>query len=248
MNHHFSMQGPTLAKLIGHCGFAVSTEETRYYLNGIYLHLASGPDGPMLRLVATDGHRLAQVQVIAPPGTEGMPSVIVPRFFLPEMQRIAEAAGEVEISLSVNKIRVGSRNGTVLVSKLVDGAFPDYQRVIPRGNDKIAVIERSILEGALDRVLTIAATKSSAVKMSLDAGRMEITHSNPDAGSAVEEIDIAYDGEQIEVGFNGRYLLDMLNAAGGDRIVMQLGEPGTPGLFHPEDDENALYVCMPMRV
>jgi len=248
MSHHFFIPGATLAKLIGRCEFAICTEPTRFYLNGIYLHVVDGPDGPMLRLVATDGLRLAQVQTIAPPEAEGMPSVIVPRFFVSEMKRIAETAGDVEISLSKNKIRISNGKGTVLVSKLIDAQFPDYQRVIPSSHSRTAVIERACLETALDRLLTIAEGKQNAVKFAFKEDQLELTHTNPDRGFASEEIDASMTGDDFEIGFNGRFVLDVLGAAGGERIILKMGEPGAPGVFHPEDDENALFVCMPMRV
>jgi DNA polymerase-3 subunit beta len=248
MSHHFSMAGAMLAKLIGRCEFAMGTDDNRHYLNGIYLHVVSGREGPMLRLVATDGHRLARIEVPAPEGAEGMPGVIVPSWFTAEMKRVAESAGDVDISLSPNKIRISNNRGIVLVSKLVDGDYPDYERVIPAGNSHTVVIERAELEKAVDRVLTIAEAKAHAIKLAFADDRIEITHRNQNADSAVEEIDAPFDGEELTVGFNGRYLLDILGAAGGERIIARLGDPGAPGIFLPEDDDRALFVCMPMRV
>ncbi|WP_404291494.1 DNA polymerase III subunit beta [Microvirga sp. RSM25] len=248
MSHHFSISGQMLAKLISRCEFAMATDEQRHYLNGIYLHVVSGQDGPMLRLVATDGHRLARLEVPAPEGAEGMPGIIVPSYFTAELKRVAEAAGDIDVSLSSNKIRISNNKGIVLVSKLIDGNFPDYERVIPAGNDRTVVIERAGLEKAVDRVLTIAEAKAHAIKLAFANDRIEITHRNQNADSSAEEIDAAFDGQAMTVGFNGRYLLDILGAAGGERIIARLGDPGAPGIFLPEDDESALFVCMPMRV
>lgn len=247
MSHHFSIPGATLAKMVTRCDYAISTEETRYYLNGIYLHVVDGRDGPMLRMVATDGHRLAQVQTVAPEGTDGMPGVIVPRHFVGEIKRMAESTANVDVSLSTNKIRISNGNGTVLVSKLIDGSYPDYPRVIPTQNSKTVVIERAELESALDRLMTLAEGKNNTIKFAFSEDRIELTHNNPDKGHAVEEIDGAFTGDDLQIGFNGRYVLDTLAAAGGERIIMKMNDAGTPGVFHPEEDENALFVCMPMR-
>lgn len=246
MTHHFTIDGRALAKLIGTCEFAMANEVARFFLNGIYLHLVEGRDGPMLRMVASDGLRLAQAEILAPSGTEGMPGVILPRPFVAEMKRLAEAGGDIEIALSASKIRIGNGKGTTIVSKLVDHGYVDYQRAIPSDNDKTAVIDRAELEKALDRVLTVTDGKPYLVSLSFTGGILEITHKAKD-GEAFDEVDAAFTGAALAIGFSGRFVLDILGAAGGERIVLKLKDPGSPGVFHPEDDENALFVCMPMR-
>ncbi|MGY6246237.1 DNA polymerase III subunit beta [Bosea thiooxidans] len=244
----FALTNKTLAQIVEETGFAISTDETRYYLNGIYLHVTDGQDGPALCAVATDGHRLSRLQVLAPEGSAGMPGVIVPRKTVTELARVAkEAEGDVTIELSPTKIRV-TAGATTLTSKLVDGTFPDYQRVIPKGNDKLATVEAGAFRQAVDRVSTISSERGRAVKLALAEGALSLTVSNPDSGSATEEIAPDYAGEPIEIGFNHRYLLDVLGILGGDTVQMKLAEPGAPAIFQRREGDSLLVVLMPMRV
>ncbi|EJW12034.1 DNA polymerase III beta subunit [Rhodovulum sp. PH10] len=248
MTHAFSLSAADLKRLIDKAQFAISTEETRYYLNGIFLHrVGEGPDA-VLRAVATDGHRLAQVQFPAPAGTEGMPGVIVPRKTVGEVLRLIEdPAGEVKIELSATKIRFGI-GAVVLTSKLIDGTFPDYGRVIPTGNDKLLEVEKHDFEQAVDRVSTVASERGRAVKLSLSGSKLTLSVTNPDSGSATEEIEVAYDAEPIDIGFNSRYLLDIAAQIEGDTAILRLADPGSPTLIEDKDAKGALYVLMPMRV
>ena len=251
----FSLPAATLKKLIDRTQFAISTEETRYYLNGIYLHVVTVGKKPMLRAVATDGHRLAQAQFDAPAGSEKMTGVIVPRKAVGEIQKLVEGGGEanVDIELSDTKIRVtipaaGGGGDVVLTSKLIDGTFPDYGRVIPQGNDKILKVARAEFADAVDRVSTISSERGRAVKLALSDGKMTLSVNNPDSGSAVEEVGVDYAADDIEIGFNSRYLLDVAGQLETGMAEFRFADPGSPTLILDDGAADALYVLMPMRV
>jgi DNA polymerase-3 subunit beta len=200
----FSIAGKDLRNLIDRTRFAISTEETRYYLNGIYLHAHTTGDVKVLRAVATDGHRLARFEMALPSGAADMPGVIVPRKAVGELRKlIEETSDNVEVALSDSKIRFGF-DAVLLNSKLIDGTFPDYQRVIPTGNDKVMEVDRKSFAEAVDRVSTISSEKSRAVKMSLKAGTLTLSASSPESGSASEELEVKYGGTGIDIGFNSR--------------------------------------------
>ncbi|HEY8382290.1 MAG TPA: DNA polymerase III subunit beta [Microvirga sp.] len=246
--HRFGIPAADLKRLIDKTQFAISTEETRYYLNGIYLHTLEVGGQPMLRAVATDGHRLARVEMPAPKGSEGMPGVIVPRKAVAEIQKLVESGEEsVLVELSSAKIRL-TFGGVVLTSKLIDGTFPDYQRVIPVGNDKLLTVEREDFAKAVDRVSTISSERGRAVKLALQGGRLTLSVTNPDSGSATEEIEVDYDADGIDIGFNARYLLDITSQLDGDTALFKLADPGSPTVIQDREGAPALYVLMPMRV
>jgi DNA polymerase III subunit beta len=242
----FALPAASLKLLIEKTRFAISTEETRYYLNGIYLHQAKQAES--LRAVATDGHRLAQAQVALPPGADGMPGVIVPRKTVLEIVKLIEGEeGDVEVALSASKIRFSAGN-LVLTSKLIDGTFPDYERVIPRNNSKVLVTEAKEFAQAVDRVSTISLEKSRAVKLSMSEGKMTLVVNNPDSGSAEEEIAVDYSYDPIEIGFNSRYLMDVAGQITADTIRFEFQDAGSPTLVKDPKDEQSLYVLMPVRV
>ena len=248
MTHKFSLAATDLKRLIDKTQFAISTEETRYYLNGIYLHLAGAAKAQTLRAVATDGHRLAQVDLELPKGAAGMPGVIVPRKTVGEVLRLIEDRdSEVTIELSQGKIRF-TIGDVVLTSKLIDGTFPDYARVIPVGNDKELVVDKKDFEAAVDRVSTVSSERGRAVKLSLSGGKLMLSVTNPDSGSANEEIEVEYDSDALDIGFNSRYLLDIAAQIEGEVAVLKLADPGSPTLIQDKDAKGALYVLMPMRV
>ncbi len=251
LTHRFTLAAAGLKRLIDKTQFAISTEETRYYLNGIYLHIAGPGKSPMLRAVATDGHRLAQFELAAPPGTEGMPGIIVPRKTVGEVQRLIDTGegqgAEVGVELSQSKIRFTLAD-VVLTSKLIDGTFPDYSRVIPLGNDKLLEVNKRDFEQAVDRVSTVASERGRAVKLALSPGHLVLSVTNPDSGSATEELEVAYDAEPIDIGFNSRYLLEIAAQIDGETAVLKLADPGSPTLIADKDEKAALYVLMPMRV
>jgi DNA polymerase III subunit beta len=242
----FKLSAADLRYLVEKTRFAISTEETRYYLNGIYLHQANQSEA--LRAVATDGHRLAQAQVDLPAGATGMPGVIVPRKTVLEIVKLLEGVeGDIEVALSSSKIRF-TANGLVLTSKLIDGTFPDYERVIPRNNSKLLTADTKEFTAAVDRVSTISFEKSRAVKLSLSKDRMGLAVNNPDSGSAEEELPVTYGDEAIEIGFNSRYLLDVAGQIEAQSMRFEFQDAGSPTLVKDPEDAGALYVLMPMRV
>ncbi|HZD88722.1 MAG TPA: DNA polymerase III subunit beta [Pseudolabrys sp.] len=248
MNHSFKLAAGDFKRLIDKTQFAISTEETRYYLNGIYLHAAGDAKAPTLRAVATDGHRLAQCELPLPEGAAGMPGIIVPRKTVGEVQRLIEnGEGDITIELSAGKIRFSIGN-VVLVSKLIDGTFPDYGRVIPANNDKTLVVDKKDFEHAVDRVSTVASERGRAVKLSISNSKLMLSVTNPDSGSATEEVEVDYDSEPLDIGFNSRYLLDIAAQIEGEVAVLKLADPGSPTLIQDRDSKGALYVLMPMRV
>ena len=246
MPNRFQLAAADLKGLIDKTRFAISTEETRYYLNGIYLHEAS--NGATLRAVATDGHRLAQAEVARPEGAAKMPGVIVPRKTVLEVVKLIEGLdGQVEVALSASKIRFAA-GSLLLTSKLIDGTFPDYERVIPRHNDKMLTVDTRLFADAVDRVSTISMEKGRAVKLNIGQGRVVLTVNNPDSGSAEEEIPCAYEADPIDIGFNSRYLLDVASQIKSSEMSFALADAGSPTIVRDKDDAQALYVLMPMRV
>lgn len=246
--HIFRLDATALKTLIDKTQFAISTEETRYYLNGIYLHTIEAGGKLKLRSVATDGHRLARAEMDAPAGSEGMPGIIIPRKTVSELQKLVDDPDvAVTVELSDTKIRftIGS---VVLTSKLIDGTFPDYQRVIPTGNDKKLTLDRQTFAAAVDRVSTISSERGRAVKLAIADGQLTLTVNNPDSGSATEELAADYSSDPLEIGFNARYLLDVAAQLTGSEARFMLADAGSPTLIQDASDENTLYVLMPMRV
>ena len=240
----FELPAATLRQIIDKTRFAISSEETRYYLMGIFLHVADD----QLKAAATDGHRLARVTVDRPDGADGMPDVIIPRKCVAELRKLLdEVEGTVEVSLSPTKIRFGL-GSAVLTSKLIDGTFPDYNRVIPTANDKLLKLDPKSFSAGVDRVSTIASEKTRAVKMSVDRDKVTLSVTSPENGVAVEEIAADYGADSIEIGFNARYLLDILHEIEGDSVEVHLADAAAPTLLRENDKSNALYVLMPMRV
>ena len=240
----FELPAATLRQIIDKTRFAISSEETRYYLMGIFLHVADD----QLKAAATDGHRLARITLPKPDGADGMPDVIVPRKCVTELRKLLdELEGTVEISLSATKVRFGL-GSAVLTSKLIDGTFPDYNRVIPTGNDKLLKLDPKTFAAGVDRVSTIASEKTRAVKMAVDRDKVTLSVTSPENGLAVEEIPADYSSDGIEIGFNARYLMDILSEIDGDTVEVHLADAAAPTLLRENDKANALYVLMPMRV
>ena len=248
IGHEFTMDASDLKRLIDKTKFAISTEETRYYLNGIYLHVAETGKTKTLRAVATDGHRLAQVELARPSGADGMPGVIVPRKTVHELGRLLEdTSAKVKVGVSQTKVRF-EIGPVVLTSKLIDGTFPDYGRVIPHNNDKEMKVPNAAFIAAVDRVSTIASERGRAVKLNLSKDKLVLTVNNPEGGSATEEIPVGYGAGALEIGFNARYLLDIAGQLESEDARFLLADPGSPTMVRDGGDDGALYVLMPMRV
>ena len=242
---NFSLTAADMRDLIDATRFAISTEETRYYLNGIYIHKAESGE---LCAVATDGHRLAMTRQALPSGAAQMPSIILPRKAVSELRKLLDDFdGDVLVGMS--ETRAEFRFGVVrLTSKLIDGTFPDYTRVIPVGNDRIMQVDVSAFSAAVDRVSTVASEKSRAVKMGLKSGVLTLSASNTDASSATEELEVSYDGPEMEIGFNARYLLDIAGQVNSDLVEFVLADQWSPSLVRAPGDEASLFFLMPMRV
>ncbi len=247
--HTFSIGADVLKDLIERTQFAISNEETRYYLNGIFIHTIDAGDGIVMRAAATDGHRLARVETEAPQGSAGMPGIIVPRKTVAEVLKLLDGVdGDVGVELSDTKIRF-TLGGVVLLSKLIEGSFPDYERVTPKNNDKLLEVDRDSLQKAVDRVSTIASERGGkAVKLSLSQGQLELSVTNPDHGTANEELPVAFESEPFEIGFNARYLLEIIAQIRTENAHFLFNDAGSPTLVKEEGEPKALFVLMPMRV
>lgn len=244
----FMMEKEELKDVIDRTKFAVSTEETRYYLNGVYMHAKKEGEAKVLRVVATDGHRLACVESPLPQGAENLAGVIIPRKTVTEVRKLLDdnGADNITVSMSENKVRFAF-NDVTLTSKLIDGTYPDYERVIPTDNDKNLELGVKDLASAVDRV-SVVAERTRAIKMITGSSKVTIATSSPDLGSASEEVEAKYEGDSIEIGYNFRYLLDILNEIKGDSVRVSFTDGTSPSVIHDTSDSSAIYVLMPMRV
>ncbi|WP_372835655.1 DNA polymerase III subunit beta [Puniceibacterium confluentis] len=245
---NFSAPAKVLRRLFDKSKFAISTEETRYYLNGVYMHTAEGDGGPKLRCVATDGHRLARIDADLPAGAEEMPGVIVPRKTVGELRKLLDDDDmTIAVSVSETKVRFATPDIT-LTSKVIDGTFPDYTRVIPQGNTRRLEVDAAEFARAVDRVATVSSERSRAVKLSLDEDRLILSVNAPDSGAAEEELAVAYSDEKLDIGFNAKYLLEIASQVDRENAVFMFNSSGDPTLMREGNDLSAVYVVMPMRV
>lgn len=245
---NFSAPAPVLRRLFDKAKFAISTEETRYYLNGVYMHVSQGETGKVLRCVATDGHRLARIDAPLPEGAEGMPGVIVPRKTVGELRKLLDD-DEATIAVSVSETKVRFATPVItLTSKVIDGTFPDYTRVIPTGNTRKLEVDASEFARAVDRVATVSSERSRAVKLSLEEDRLILSVNSPDSGAAEEELAVAYGDERLEIGFNAKYLLEIASQVDRENAVFLFNSAADPTLMREGNDLSAVYVVMPMRV
>ncbi|MEM6824720.1 MAG: DNA polymerase III subunit beta [Pseudomonadota bacterium] len=245
---NFAAAAPLLRRLFDKSKFAISTEETRYYLNGVYMHVATGDEGQALRCVATDGHRLARIDAVLPQGAETMPGVIVPRKTVGELRKLLDDDdAEIAVSVAETKVRFATPNIT-LTSKVIDGTFPDYSRVIPEGNARKLEVDAAEFARAVDRVATVSSERSRAVKMSLDEDKLVLSVNAPDSGAAEEELAVAYGDDHLEIGFNAKYLLEIASQVDRENAVFLFNSAGDPTLMREGNDPSAVYVVMPMRV
>ncbi|HEV7266193.1 MAG TPA: DNA polymerase III subunit beta [Falsiroseomonas sp.] len=248
--HKFALPAGQLRELIDRTRFAISTEETRYYLNGIYLHATEASGAKVLRAVATDGHRLARVEEQLPGGADGMPGVIIPRKTVNELRKLAEEVqDEIAVALSDTKIRF-TLGPVQLTSKLIDGTFPEYERVIPRGNDKVLRVSKKDFAEAVARVAGISSERSRPVKLSVDRNHLLLSAASPELGQAQEELDgeaVSYESSPIEIGFQARYLNDITDQI-ADQVEFRFSDGSAPTIVTDSAKPEALYVLMPMRV
>ena len=244
----FSLKSKVIKRLFDKSKFAMSSEETRYYLNGVYLHPCIENEKNILRAVATDGHRLAQIDIENPGLKNSFSGIIVPKKTVAELRMILDNENDdISISISNNKIRF-SNNSLTLTSKIVDGTFPDYKRVIPINNDKKLKVNASEFSKAVDRVSTVSSERSRAVKLKLSSGSLQLSVNSPENGKAEDEMFVDYDQDNLEIGFNGRYLQELASQVDGKNVEFSFKSSGDPALMRDVDDESAIYVVMPMRV
>ena len=251
LSTNFVLSADELIRVIDKTKFAVSNEETRYYLNGIFLHKAERNSIQFLRAVATDGHRLAQYDIPLPQGAEDITGIIIPKKTIYELRKVLDDAnGDVSVSLNENKIKF-SFNDLKVVSKVIDGTFPDYTKVIPQKNDKNFKTNNSDLKNAIDRVSAVAAneeSKSKAIKFCIENNSLSLSVESQSKGSANEMIDVNYSGDKVDIGFNSKYIIDICNEVDGDEISISLSDSISPAIILDKTDENLFFVLMPMRI
>lgn len=240
----FSVPQKLLKTLIERTQFAMAQQDVRYYLNGLLMELSDGE----LRAVATDGHRLALCKADIGVNFEENQQIIVPRKGVSELARLLEDTDlPVDVQIGTNHIRVSTPSFS-FTSKLIDGRFPDYQRVIPQGTDKQIVADRNSLRQALVRTSILSNEKYRSVRLALSQGSLRVLAHNPEQEEAEEEVPVNYDGTSLEIGFNANYLLDALGAVSSDDIHIKLSDPNSCCLIHGEGMEDCKYVVMPMRL
>lgn len=245
----WEQSGASLAAMLDSVRFAISTEETRYYLNGVYLH--SPDDSDCMIVAATDGNQLARYHIEAPDGAEVAPGVIVSRKTVKAlMELLAEEGNEVSVAVSDGRCQF-DLGSTVLTAKTVDGQYPDYTRVIPMLHKSDAWFDPVALAEAVDRVLTISTDKSRVIAMDFAGDKVTLRVHSPEHGTASEEVPIDLTGDAVTIGFNGRFVLDILarlKGGEGGKARVKLNDPAMPALWQTSDDASSLYVLMPMRV
>jgi DNA polymerase-3 subunit beta len=243
-----TLQAAVLSTMIERTMYATSIDETRYNLNGVYFEVL--PDGGKIRMVATDGHRLAFVDRNVGPEVEGLASgVIVPRKGLAELKRLVDEEDADEIELAFEGSNGLARKGDVLlVMRLIEGEFPNYRQVVPKSVGRRLILATEPLSHALRRVALLSAERSRAVRLHLSEGKLVLSSSNPDLGEAQEELDIDYSGDELAIGFNAKYLLEVLAVSHSKEIELGLQDEMAPMQIRLTDDPDALAIIMPMRV
>ena len=240
------VSGVTLLEMIKKTSFAISSDETRYILNGVFFEPR---EGGKLRMVATDGHRLALIERELPGDFKLKSGVIIPRKGLFELKRLLEEAPEAECSLGfAENSALFKKPGLSMVMRLIDGQFPEYQRVIPKEGERQVTVSRARFAEGLKRISLLSADKSNAVKVSVAENQLRIAANNPDLGEAKDDIEVPYKGSPLTVGFNARYLIDVLSVSEQDEITLELGDEHSPGVLHAPGDKSYTAVVMPMRV
>jgi DNA polymerase-3 subunit beta len=242
------LQAAVLSSMIERTVYAASTDETRYNLNGVYFELLE--DGARLRMVATDGHRLAIAERAVGAEAAGLASgVILPRKALAELKKLVDEEDADEIELGFEGNSALARKGDVtLVMRLVEGEFPNYRQVLPKGNRHKVAVASDALASAVRRASLVSIERSRAIRVELAPGVLRISSTNPDLGDALEELDVDYQGDELAIGFNARYLIDCLAAFKSKEVELALEDELAPALVRPIEDGDSLAVVMPMRL
>ena len=244
----FSMEAQALRPLFEKSKFAMSTEETRYYLNGVYMHIAEGSQGNVLRCVATDGHRLALVDSDPPNKSVDMPGVIIPRKAVTELGKLlSDIDTEITVSVS-NSFTCFSAERFSLTARVVEGTFPDYNHVIPDGNKRRMEVNSKDFATAVDLVATVCDDNSKAITLNIGSDRLGLSMKSPESDIGEEQLSVAYTDEDLSIGFNARYLFDIATQVDQQNVVFYFNTPDEPALIREGEDPNVLYVVMPMRV
>ncbi|WP_455218131.1 DNA polymerase III subunit beta [Kaarinaea lacus] len=233
-----------LKRLIEKTHFAMAQQDVRYYLNGLLLEISKG----MVRAVATDGHRLALCSYECDASPSGTLQLIVPRKGIMELVKLLDDSdNSVDVQVGTNHIKI-SLNDFSFTSKLIDGRFPDYERVIPKNSDKSIEADREVVRQAMVRTSILSNEKYRGIRLRLRSGALQAQANNPEMEEAEEEVEVNYDGPEMEIGFNVSYLLDALGAVSENRVIMELGDANSSCVIHPLEDQNCTYVIMPMRL
>lgn len=244
------IQTALLGEMIDRTIFSVSNDETKFNLTGIFIKSEKGAEANNISFVSTDGHRLSLMkrQLDSDLSEKFSEGFILPKKGINEIRKLIESSEElVDIGISENNFSVSTDTAT-LIMRMVDGDFPDYQRVIPEKGSNAALIKRDIFLHSLRRISVLSSEKSKGIKVDLRKDCLILSSSNPDLGDAKEEIDIDYAGADISIGFNARYIIDILQAISSENVIFYLKDNISPGLIQPEEDENYLTVVMPMRL
>ncbi len=244
LSEEIEVEAEKFAKMIDKTRFAISNDETRYYLNGLFLQAIQKDSGFELRTIATDGHRLALSFLIS--DLKAPFGVILPKKSVAEIRRIIDGSKKVKIAVSRVKIKI-TTDQTTIVSKLIDGEFPDYDKVLPKNNIQIALINRRNFFDCVDRVSTVATDKHRSVKLIIENGKMSLQVNTNDGSFAYEELDVNYSGERIETGFNSRYLLDIIGQIDKEELLMRFKDGASPALIEAKD-MSSVFVIMPVRI
>jgi DNA polymerase-3 subunit beta len=241
------VDAPTLRDMIAKTFFSISTDETRYHLNGVLFE----SDGQVARMVSTDGHRLSKVERPLVDGPKLPQGIIIPRKGLMELRRALETAdGPIELGIHNGHLFVRVAN-TALSVKLIDAQFPPYDQVIPKENDKVVIAPRLATLEALKRISIMSSDKTWGIKLGIDKGELKVASDNPDLGEAHESLDVSYDGPALTIGFNAKYFIELLGEMEGDEVKLELNGELDPGLVRPaESAKGGSYVgvVMPMRI
>ena len=246
-SNSFNLSVDQIKRIFNKTKFAISSEETRYYLNGIYLHTVASDDKNTLKAVSTDGHRLAKTETILNSQSE-IKGIILPRKFILQLDKMLnDFEGSIKIACTDTQVSFETEN-FIIISKLIDGTFPDYEKVIPVSNDKLLEIESELFFNAVDRVSTVNQDKTPTVKLAFDSNSVKIMATSTDSNKGDEEVIANYSSSALEILFNSRYILDLRDVIESTNINLELLNQSSPVIVKDPKDEASIYILMPMRV